>query len=217
MTERIHRCLDGELPRSLLSASEEAELDALTQAVEAAREYVASPRFPDMADQVMRALPVIEPKRTRADRLRARAHAALDWMWSPRTIVLRPAYGLAGAFAFVLALGATPDRRPESVAAATVAAGREAEAVYVQFRLDAPGARRVSLAGSFSAWEPRYELQEVRPGVWKAMVPVRPGVHDYLFVVDGERWVPDPVARPADDGFGGVNSRMYLAPPPAHT
>ncbi len=217
MEERVHLCLDGELPRSVLSTAEEAELDALKEAVEAAHAYVAAPRFPDLADRVMRALPRVEPRPALADRLRSRARAALEWVWAPRTFVLRPAYGFTGAFALVLALSGMPAQKPEMLAVPETDAGQEAEVMYVQFRLDAPGARRVSLAGSFSEWEPRYELQEVKPGVWKAMVPVGPGVHDYLFMVDGKRWVPDPAARPADDGFGGTNSRLYLAPLHAQT
>jgi hypothetical protein len=43
-------------------------------------------------------------------------------------------------------------------------------------------------------------------------VPLRPGVHDYAFVVDGERWVADPNAPQVDDSFGGTNSRISLPP-----
>lgn len=210
MTERIHRCLDGELPRSLLSSEETAELEALQEASDAARAYVAAPAFPDLAGRVMRALPDPAPSPATPVRLASRVRAALAWTWAPRTLVLRPAYALGGAFALVLSLALAPDRPAPRADAA-------AEVMYVQFRLDAPGAHRVALAGSFSDWEPRHELREVSPGVWKAMVPVRPGVHDYLFVVDGKRWVADPAARPADDGFGGTNSRLYLAPPHART
>jgi 1,4-alpha-glucan branching enzyme len=85
--------------------------------------------------------------------------------------------------------------------------------MYVQFRLDAPNASSVQLVGSFTGWEPRYELHETSPGVWSVLVPLKPGVHDYGFMVDGERWVVDPKAPQVDDQFGGTNSRLSLAPP----
>jgi len=37
-----------------------------------------------------------------------------------------------------------------------------------------------------------------------------PGQHQYAFVVDGTRWVPDPTAPAIDDGFGRRNSVLTL-------
>jgi 1,4-alpha-glucan branching enzyme len=85
--------------------------------------------------------------------------------------------------------------------------------LYVQFRLEAPGASRVELAGSFTEWQPEYQLREISPGVWTALVPLDPGVHDYTFVVDGERMVVDPYAPSVEDSFGGNNSRLFLPAP----
>ena len=85
--------------------------------------------------------------------------------------------------------------------------------VYVQFRLESPQAQQVALAGTFTGWQPTLQLEETEPGVWSALVPLKPGVHDYVFVVDGERWVPDPHApQQVDDSFGGTNSRISLPP-----
>ena len=85
--------------------------------------------------------------------------------------------------------------------------------LYVQFRLEAPEASTVRLAGSFNGWKPTYELREAAPGVWTALVPLDPGVYDYTFVVDGKQWVPDPYAPQVDDSFGGTNSRLFLPAP----
>ena len=65
--------------------------------------------------------------------------------------------------------------------------------------------RRVFLAGSFNIWHERdekYELKQIRAGVWSIIVPLEPGIYQYKFVVDG-RWLPDP-ANPNTraDGFG---------------
>jgi 1,4-alpha-glucan branching enzyme len=84
--------------------------------------------------------------------------------------------------------------------------------VYVQFRLEAAGAHEVALAGTFTGWRPEVRLRQTAPGTWSAVVPLRPGVHDYAFVVDGRRWVADPHAPQVDDSFGGVNSRISLPP-----
>jgi 1,4-alpha-glucan branching enzyme len=85
--------------------------------------------------------------------------------------------------------------------------------LYVQFRLEAPGASEVRLAGSFTGWQPELELRETAPGVWSALVPLEPGVHDYTFVVNGEEWVVDPYAPRVEDSFGGSNSRLFLPLP----
>ena len=42
------------------------------------------------------------------------------------------------------------------------------------------------------------------------------GQHEYMFVVDGERWVPDPLAgRYVDDGFGEGQQNSLLIVRPA--
>ena len=51
----------------------------------------------------------------------------------------------------------------------------------------------------------------------KAVVPVMPGVYQYMFVVDGQRWITDPqAAESVADGFGQQNSLMRILemPPP---
>jgi 1,4-alpha-glucan branching enzyme len=85
--------------------------------------------------------------------------------------------------------------------------------VLVEFRLNHPSAREVALAGEFTEWKPLYALKRSASGVWTILVPLDPGVHNYSFVVDGDRWVPDPDALPVDDGFGGQNSRVAVVTP----
>jgi hypothetical protein len=129
--------------------------------------------------------------------------------WRPRQISfsLRPAYaaGLAIVAVALMAV-AQATRTDETLQAAA------APPVFVQFRLDAEGASNVMLAGSFTEWQPAYELVETAPGVWTVLVALQPGVHDYAFIIDGESWVADPAAPSVDDGFGGSNSRLALLP-----
>jgi 1,4-alpha-glucan branching enzyme len=89
--------------------------------------------------------------------------------------------------------------------------GGEGTTVFVQFRLDAPEASEVRLAGSFTGWEPRHALHRAEDGVWTVMVALEPGIHDYAFVVDGSTTGGSiPSAPRVDDGFGGENSRLAL-------
>ncbi|MBW3655592.1 MAG: glycogen-binding domain-containing protein [Gemmatimonadetes bacterium] len=210
MNSRIHAVLDGDLPRCLLTADEEAELAELEASLDAAARWTAAAPVPAFGERVLNALGPVgpvpdEPRRT-PTLLRA-----WRWLWTPRSLVLRPAAALAPAFALLVAFVAV-DRPAAAPPAAVQAVSAPAPAVYVQFRLDAPGASEVSVAGSFTSWRPEHEMREAAPGVWTVLVPLAPGIHDYVFVVDGRRMVPDPAGHPVDDGFGGTNSRLYLAP-----
>ena len=208
--DRIHAWLDGDLPLDALTADERSAAGALGAAVEAAAAQLRAAPAPDLSARVMAALPRSAP-RSVSDRLAA----ALGWLWQPRPLrfTLRPAYGLAFA-AVAAAVLALPDAPPSADVRAPLAqvAAPAAPPVYVQFRIAVPNARTVSLAGTFTGWKPAVALQRGDDGEWTALVPLRPGVHDYAFVVDGERWVPDPNAPQVDDSFGGTNSRISLPP-----
>jgi hypothetical protein len=212
MKDRVHRVLDGELPPDALSDDERARADALDRTLGRTTAHLRSVPAPDLAARVMASLPAERPRRSAW-------RAAAGWLWNPRPIrlTLRPAYALGGGLcAAALAAVALPalerEAAPEPAASVAVAAPSAQPVVYVQFRLQA-SARRVSLAGSFTGWRPTLALQQTTPGVWTALVPLRPGVHDYVFVVDGTRWIPDPDApQQVDDSFGGTNSRISLPP-----
>ena len=125
-----------------------------------------------------------------------------SWLLRAQTITIRPIYGLAAAaiIAFVMLL---PQRERS----------KATPQIFVEFKLDAPGAQNVSLAGDFTQWQPTHTLKRTNNGVWTIVVPLNPGVHDYAFVVDGERWVSDPAAPAIEDGFGGMNSRVAVLAP----
>jgi len=215
MRERIHSYLDGELPLEMLSSSERAELREMEDAIEAATMSLTSAPVPDFAARVMNALP--ERRASWRESISGALTSAATWIWAPRQVALRPAYIFGSAFAVLLVVLSL---QPFSGGAMIGSAGGvtvEEQQLFVQFRLDAENVSTVAIAGSFTDWEPSQELREVAPGVWTVLVALRPGVHDYLFVVDGEEWIPDPVARPVDDGFGGTNSRLFLTVPAVST
>ncbi|HEX2210226.1 MAG TPA: glycogen-binding domain-containing protein [Longimicrobium sp.] len=208
MNDRIHQHLDGG-PGPPLSPGERAAADDLARTLDAAAAHLRAMPAPDLAARVMAALPAQAPAVPAWRR-------AAGWLWNPRPVRLtfRPAYGLVGAAAFAgLAAAVVPALDREQAAPVAVAPLPASPVVYVQFRLETPRARQVALAGTFTGWQPTLQLEQKEPGVWTALVPLRPGVHDYVFVVDGERWMPDPNApQQVDDSFGGTNSRISLPP-----
>jgi hypothetical protein len=222
MNDRIHRYLDGELPLEELTPDErrlaQDHRRLLDQAVPILRQVSA----PDVTGVVMGRIAA----GTRG-RAAAPAPNRLRWLLEPRPVRIRPVYGVLAAAALLLVVllprGGDPvvDQNGEAIGvahqdpdteglASRDPGSAESITVFVQFRLEAPSASDVRLAGSFTGWEPRYELRETGPGMWSVLVPLSPGVHDYAFVVDGRDWVPDPVAPTVDDGFGGENSRLAL-------
>lgn len=79
----------------------------------------------------------------------------------------------------------------------------------VQFSLVAPGALSVTVAGDFNDWNttttPLFPTQS--GGSWKVTIRLPPGRYNYAFIVNGTKWVPDPVApRATADDFGAPNS-----------
>ena len=95
---------------------------------------------------------------------------------------------------------------------ATLATPKPPSLVTVRFVLVAPDAREVSLAGTFNQWDAHATplVRTGSTGVWTATLTLPAGQHQYAFVVDGERWVPDPGAPAVDDGFGRRNSVLTL-------
>jgi 1,4-alpha-glucan branching enzyme len=93
--------------------------------------------------------------------------------------------------------------------------GDAAAVVYVQFTLQAPGARSVAVSGDFNQWAADATMEDADgDGVWTVRVALEPGLHEYMFVIDGDRWVTDPQAqRYADDGFGNRNAVLAVALP----
>jgi hypothetical protein len=182
--------------------------DDLEPAIQETRAWLAERAAPDLTGAVMRGIAGHEPAPVPPrPGLVARL---MRYLWVPRPITVRPALALAGMAAVVVLAVVPYLGREESPGLATVAPA--APSVFVQFRLEAM-ASRVQLAGSFTNWEPRYELREAAPGIWSITVPLTQGVHDYAFVVDGQRWVADPYAPQIGDGFGGTNNRLALLTP----
>jgi hypothetical protein len=209
---RVHACLDGELSANHLQADERAELEALERILASAAECVRDHPI-DLRTVVLHRLPQAATQLPRAARARMALRRAWLGFWEPRRVSFqfRPSLALAALLLVgLLPLGFFSLPATDS---AGLAAEVEAHPVLVQFRLDASSVSSVSLVGSFSGWATAAELRESAPGIWTVTVPLKPGVHDYLFLVDGAEWVVDPAAHPVEDDFGGTNGRLLLTTP----
>ncbi|WP_419161372.1 isoamylase early set domain-containing protein [Candidatus Palauibacter sp.] len=135
----------------------------------------------------------------------------VDWWVHPRSVRVRPWLGLAAAAVLAtLLLLPREDVLSEPAGAATTFLGEEMH--YVQFRLEAPGATSVHVAGDFNEWQPEIALADpYGTGVWSGRVRLPPGVHKYMFLVDGETWITDPDAeRYVEDGYGNQNAVIAI-------
>jgi Glycogen recognition site of AMP-activated protein kinase len=110
---------------------------------------------------------------------------------------------LAAAAVVVLAIGGIVALR-----------ARSELGIVVQFTLPVPAAHQVVVVGDFNHWDVHATpLRQSPSGTWRATVRLKPGAHVYSFVIDGNRWVPDPAAplAPGSD-FGSPNSLVTVAP-----
>lgn len=146
-------------------------------------------------------------------RRRAPSQAFWGWLVRPRAVAVRP---LLAAAVLALVVGASVLGTLIVVrGGAGPAAAAPAGALLVRFELTAPEAGRVALAGSFNGWSDSTTLFTRNPetGTWSVTVMLPPGEYEYLFVIDGKRWVPDPDAQAfVDDGFGNRNSLIVVGP-----
>lgn len=199
---RLQEALDserdpGDLPADLR--------EAYVRLISAATMLTVTPRI-SVAARVMaeiRQNPVPVQSKDLARRL-------IRWLGRPRavTVRLRPVWTLALAAGLAtLLLLPWPNGGPTPGVAQGIA----------NFVGHFPGARSVEVVGSFNDWSRGmlHLSDENHDGIWHAQAVLPTGPHEYMFVVDGERWVPDPLAgRYVDDGFGAgqQNSVVIVRP-----
>jgi 1,4-alpha-glucan branching enzyme len=83
----------------------------------------------------------------------------------------------------------------------------------VRFTFIDPNARKVNIVGDFNNWsttaDPLYDKEG--DGRWTIHLPLKHGRYEYKFLVDNEKWQPDPMnPNDVDDGFGGLNSVLVV-------
>ncbi len=221
MDSLMQRYLDGDLTAPEVAAFEarlvtEPGFAAELRAWEAAMAQLTGPVrvsvSPGFADRVMTAV-------------RAADVGAQESAPRRRPALLRaPGLAMAASLVFCFLAGylvaerGIAGRQPRPPAAATpatfeLAADRGAAGLRV-VRLVFPPAgpvRTVTVAGDFNGWQPEGLPLIQREGVWTIDLALPPGIYEYMFVVDGQQWVTDPLARATrDDGYGGENAILDL-------
>ncbi len=122
-----------------------------------------------------------------------------------------PLYGTPGSFGGSVAVSlrlahATPAGRPNLVAELGPARG---DGRIARFRLHAPRAHAVGLAGDFTDWRPRPLVRDGED--WVLELTLGPGLHHFAFVVDGRDWtVPRDAPGVAADEWGRQNATLVI-------
>jgi len=152
----------------------------------------------------------------------ARADSHASWWWTRRVFEYTPLTGLAaaaGVTAIValssVAIGTRIGSRNHDVARSTTAAVKPDTIQLVRFVFVDAKASSVQLVGDFNEWTKGATSLKPSgaPGVWVASVPLQPGRHEYAFIVNGTRWVTDPLAVKSSDDFGTESSVIRVARP----
>lgn len=83
-----------------------------------------------------------------------------------------------------------------------------------RFKLTLPStASEVAIVGDFNGWDEHATPMVRDGGAWSVSVPLAPGRHVYAFVIDGTRWLVDPLApQVPDSGFGPANALVVDGP-----
>jgi len=85
--------------------------------------------------------------------------------------------------------------------------------VQFSLRISDSKAHTVAIAGDFNGWNPQVNLLEdlEGDGIWTGTLKLEPGRYEYMFVLDEEKWFPDPNAlRYVKDGFGNKNAILEI-------
>lgn len=200
MTERNVLPISPENP-------EDAELESRLVAL-----YQATP-MPDHAQMARCTAAVLARAREPGTHIR-------DWRFTSSRPNTRWWWGVAAAAVLVTATtwnwrsdgGTTApsvrDFAPEVALNGLTGTVTELSGNAVRFDIVLPsGANDVSLVGDFNGWDDKATPMAQHGNGWSANIPLAPGRHVYAFVIDGKRWVVDPLApQVPSDGFGPTNA-----------
>lgn len=188
----------------------------LSQDPEAGKRFEELRRIADMARQ---APEVDEPFDFTAgvmDRIRGVRHPWWIRLWyfliRPREVRINILGALSGAAALAVAVAVWVSVLGQVEPGRLPAAPVVPKQYVMRFTYNDPNARQVYVAGSFNNWQKEQVplVDQSGRGSWVAVVPMKPGVYEYMFFVDG-RWVADDHAlRYKDDGFGRKNAILEL-------
>jgi len=158
---------------------------------------------------------LMEKVRMEAPKLYPRASSNASWWRNEWVIRLSPRMGVAIAAGLStiivlssIAIGSRiSDRSQESPRSAQSPIAPDTVQI-VRFVFVDSGAASVELVGDFNEWTRGATALEPSgaPGVWAVSVALTPGRHEYAFIINGSRWVADPLAVKSSDDFGTESS-----------
>ena len=144
--------------------------------------------------------------------------SARSWWRRERVLRISPLAGLAmaaGISTIIVLSGIALGSRlaPRSPAPAQALQTQTDTVQLVRFVFVDSGAATVELVGDFNEWErgTTHLRRSGAPGVWSVSVPLSPGRHEYAFIINGSRWVADPLALKSTDDFGTESSVIRVA------
>ena len=142
-------------------------------------------------------------------------HSDVSWWRTERVFRLSPITGFAlaaGVSAVIalsgVAIGARFSTHSSSASRTALSPIGRDTVQLVRFVFVDSGASSVQLVGDFNEWT-RGVTQLNRsgaPGVWAVSVALTAGRHEYAFIINGSRWVADPLAVRSSDDFGTESS-----------
>ena len=200
---KLQQYLDGELPAEAVDSAELSDAERLLEAAAAYSDGLDVPG-PEIDRAVMSSIRV---------RGQEEHQSLWNWLFKPQVYRIRPALVVAVVIVLVAfgTVGGTLRNRTQFA----IESSADQSEILVRFELVAPTANTVSLSGSFNEWQPDGVQLTRNPetGIWSGTIPLRPGEHQYMFVIDGAEWIPDPDAHAqVDDGFGQTNSVIVVGP-----
>ncbi len=95
--------------------------------------------------------------------------------------------------------------RTSPIATTTPIAG----GIQFDLRLPKGSAANVSVVGDFNGWDAKATpmVKDAKSGEWSAKIVLLPGRHIYAYVVNGEKWIVDPLKPQIPDaGYGQANA-----------
>jgi hypothetical protein len=186
-------------------------------------ERVAAPlRAPEFLDETFEARLMEKIRREGAlSHSVPSASGTASWWRTERLVRVSPLKGLAIAagLAGIIALSTLRDG-PAAESGSDFAKGQaSAQSVagtdtvhVVRFVFVDPRASTVEIVGDFNAWTKGVTKLErtAAPGVWSASVALPAGRHEYAFIINGTRWIADPLAPKTSDDFGTESAVIHV-------
>ena len=71
------------------------------------------------------------------------------------------------------------------------------------------GASKVCIAGTFNQWSPESHCMRNERGTWSIHLRLPPGRYEYVLVIDGSLWKPDPNSPLREESGFGVDNSVF--------